>query len=309
MESNAQLLDPADAVDVAIRSGVSRRDALRQAAMFSATLAASPFALAALSNRAYGQTPEALPQSIKDVLSFALTLEHLEYEFYVRGLAPAVPATTTPPAPAIPAGPIPALPAGTPAGTPQPPDRVLFTTIASHERDHVLFLQTALGFATPVVGPPTATNPVIPGRPEFGFDFTARGTFPTVLSDYQTYLAVSQGLEDTGVRAYKGQAAEFVATDALASSTLVSATLQAALQIHSVEARHASAVRRLRGQKGWITLNQTDIPNTEATYAGEEAVIAVAGYSNEQISEAFDEILTKDQVLAIAGPFIRTSAP
>jgi hypothetical protein len=28
--------------------------------------------------------------------------------------------------------------------------------------------------------------------------------------------------------------------------------LTAALQIHSVEARHASEVRRLRGQKGWL---------------------------------------------------------
>ena len=280
MESNAQLLDPADAVDVAIRSGVSRRDALRQAAMFSATLAASPFALAALSSRAYGQTPEVLPQSIKDVLSFALTLEHLEYEFYVAGVAAAD---------LIAEG-----------------ETDVFTTIRNHEREHVIFLQNALAL-TPGVGEGAA------GRPEFGFDFTGApgGLALDTFTNYQTFLAVSQGLEDTGVRAYKGQAGEFVASDALASNPLVSATLQAALQIHSVEGRHAAAVRLIRGQKGWITGNDRGgLPaEFQGIYDGEDAAVSVSGYTAAQITEAFDEPLTKAQVLPIAGVFIRTSAP
>jgi rubrerythrin len=53
-------------------------------------------------------------------------------------------------------------------------------------------------------------------------------------------LALAQAFEDTGVRAYKGQAANLMSKPDL---------LTAALQIHSVEARHASEVRRLRGQK------------------------------------------------------------
>jgi hypothetical protein len=52
---------------------------------------------------------------------------------------------------------------------------------------------------------------------------------------YAQFLALAQAFEDTGVRAYKGQAANLISTD----------LLTAALQIH-VEARHASEVRRLR---------------------------------------------------------------
>jgi hypothetical protein len=55
-------------------------------------------------------------------------------------------------------------------------------------------------------------------------------------TDYQQFL---HRFEDTGVRAYKGQAANLMSKPDLLT----------ALQIHSVEARHASEVRRLRGQK------------------------------------------------------------
>ncbi len=80
------------------------------------------------------------------------------------------------------------------------------------------------------------------------------------------------------------------------------AILTTALQIHSVEARHASAVRRLRGQKGWITGNENDLPpEVAAIYAGEEAG---AGVTTRASAEAFDEPLTMDQVNAISGLFI-----
>ena len=38
------------------------------------------------------------------------------------------------------------------------------------------------------------------------FDFTAGGRFGDVFSNFNTFLALSQAFEDTGVRAYKGQA-------------------------------------------------------------------------------------------------------
>ena len=92
------------------------------------------------------------------------------------------------------------------------------------------------------------------------------------------------------------------------------AILTTALQIHSVEARHASAVRRLRGQNGWITGNSSGIPGAAGTavapiYAGEEnttqGTVNTATFGTvASASEAFDEPLTMDQVLAIAGPFI-----
>ncbi len=140
------------------------------------------------------------------------------------------------------------------------------------------------------------------------FDFTAKGAFPDVFSNYNTFAIVSHALEDTGVRAYKGQAGNLLTTEDLP-------LLEYALQIHSVEARHASIVRRLLntrgivpGLKGWITLAQG---SPAAVYAGDDNLVqggvnlaGLAGKTSEAISEAFDEPLTKEAVLAIAGPFI-----
>jgi hypothetical protein len=78
--------------------------------------------------------------------------------------------------------------------------------------------------------------------------------------------------------------------------------LTTALRIHSVEARHASMVRKLRGQKSWITGNQTDVPALAPVYAGEEAANGTA--TSAAAAEAFDEPLTVDQVNAIARLFI-----
>ena len=169
-------------------------------------------------------------------------------------------------------------------------NRTGFAQISKHETQHVAFLKGALGAAAI-------------DKPEF--DFTAKGNFNDVFSNYATFAAVAQVLEDTGVRAYKGQAGNLLGTD----------TLTAALQIHSVEARHASFVRRLRGQKGWIVGNDGGAVLAAATanYAGGENTTQggldkaafAAAYSDATVSEAFDEILTEDQVIAIVTPFLQ----
>jgi hypothetical protein len=181
-------------------------------------------------------------------------------------------------------------------------DRQIFGTIRDHEVAHVQFLRNALGSAA--VAKPT-------------FDFTAGGMF-TPFSNYDQFKALAQAFEDTGVRAYKGQAPVLLQTPGI---------LRAALTIHSVEARHASEVRRLRGnfadqepQQGWITLSLrgTDMPAaTQPVYDGEDNVTqagvnistlpgAATGSTigANQGSESFDEPLTRDQVLAIVDPFI-----
>ena len=158
-----------------------------------------------------------------------------------------------------------------------PADLPIFQQISAHEVAHVALLQSALG-ASAVAKP--------------NLDFTAGGVFDP-FGDYEIFKALSQGFEDTGVRAYKGQAANLMADDAI---------LTTALQIHSVEARHASAVRRLRGQKGWITGNQVDVPQLQPVYAGEEAANGTA--SSAAAAEAFDEPLTMQAVLDIANLFI-----
>lgn len=174
-------------------------------------------------------------------------------------------------------------------------DRTIFETIYKHEAAHVEFLKSALGSAQGDV-------PV--------FDFTAGGAFPNGFSDYATFLTLSQAFEDTGVRAYKGQAGNLQPADDV---------LTAALQIHSVEARHASVVRRLRGKrsnmeiKGWIT-NAESNGAPQAVYEGEDntthagldlnSISSISNISMEAKTESFDEPLTFNQVFAIVKPFV-----
>jgi len=255
---------------------VSRRDAIAKGASTSGVVMAGlrmgsiPAALAALSTSAFGQGR--LPTAVIAVLNFALRLEYLEGEFYDRGVAA--------------------------SGLIPPADRTIFTTIQGHESVHVSYLRGLLGSSA---------------RPKPTFDYTAgggsnNGPFAGVFTNYATFLAVAQAFEDTGVRAYKGQAATLLPYKDV---------LQAALTIHSVEGRHAAEVRRLRGNfqdnepnQGWITNAVTDIPGTAAVYAGEDNtmqggldVTTITPVARKEITEAFDEPLTMAQVLTIVTPF------
>ena len=263
-------IDPEIIETVANRSEEISRGASANSKVIAAlALGSIPVAFAALSREAYGQTAG----DVLDVLQFALTLEYLEAEFYNRGVANAD---------------VMAIPAG---------DRPIYTTIQQHENDHVAALKT---FITARGGTPGA-------KPSF--DFTARGAVPGFnfgAGQYATFQVLSQAFEDTGVRAYKGQAGRLINDKA---------ALNAALSIHSVEARHASEIRRLRGKKGWITgKSRDDLPAfTQGIYDGEENTtqagldISALGTGNggvDAVTQSFDEPLTKDQVLAIVSPFI-----
>jgi rubrerythrin len=212
--------------------------------------------------------------SLIDVLNYALTLEYLEYRYYQMGLD---------------------------SGVIDAAERVIFQTIRDHELAHVRFLQEVIG---------NVLKGSAVSEPEF--DFTTGGNF-SPFTDYPTFLALSQAFEDTGVRAYKGQAANVQESDVV---------LTAALSIHSVEARHASMVRRLRtkkGQdtvKGWITdASIGTLPTaTMAIYAGEQNlthagvdVSNLTGIDAAAVSEGWDEPLGKEDVLGIASLFLVSS--
>jgi rubrerythrin len=103
--------------------------------------------------------------------------------------------------------------------------RDLFREIGRHETGHVALLSRVLGSAA--VKPPK-------------FDFTAGGKYPDVFSNFKTFSTLSSTIEDTGVAAFKGQVPNLAGTS----------VLQTALQIHSVEARHAGSLRALLGKPG-----------------------------------------------------------
>ena len=239
-----------------------------------AVMSAIPLGLASL--------PKALAQdsgnAAVDALQLALTLEYLEDEFYQRAIDCVV------------------LPDGRP--------RVVYEQIAKHEAAHVDFLIAGLEGA--------GVEPV--AKPEF--DFTAGGMFDPFIENgtdietaYAQLLALAQAFEDTGVRAYKGQATNLQGTP----------FLTAALQIHSVEARHASEIRRLRGLKGWITRNERGegMPEaTQAVYNGEENLtqggvdVTTLGegspFTVDASTESYDEPITADTAVAIASLFIKS---
>ncbi len=165
----------------------------------------------------------------------------------------------------------------------------IIQTLERHEAEHSVLLATATGRAI--------------DRDEF--DFTARGRYPDVFRNYRTFLEVAQALEDNGVRAYKGQAPNLMS---------VGPILSIALRIHSVEGRHATMISRLRGQRGWVTGTSPGgrrPPGTEGVYGGEglttQMGVPLAGTSGTPAtaaSEAFDEPITRAQVLRNAAPFV-----
>lgn len=247
----------------------SRLGSLSQISSFGkkAALASVPLGLGSLmatSAKAETTSSNLAPASaLTDALKLALTLEYLEDEYYRTGVNQT--------------GLIPAA------------DKVVFQQISKHETAHVAYLKAALIS----LGETPGAKP--------NFDFTAGGSFQP-FSDYQQFMILAQAFEDTGVRAYKGQAGNVASNKGV---------LQAALQIHSVEARHASKVRRMRANKGWIELkNGGNMPAaTDAVYNGEENVTQ-AGYNTSTLfgaaagSASFDEILTGAEATAIASLFI-----
>jgi hypothetical protein len=187
-------------------------------------------------------------------------------------------------------------------------DLAYFKTVQNDENLHVAFLQSVLGAAA-------VTKP--------NFDLTAKGTFKDVLTNYTTFLDVAVAFEDTGVRAYKGQAPNLVGNQVV---------LTAALSIHAVEARHASAVRQIVASKGvaispWITgsasvSNDTGVAAANGNYGagasgfpaennvmqgGVDVTTLASSYGSTTpynvAVEAFDEPLDMATVLTLVGPF------
>ncbi len=318
MTTNTTILDGIDpeiAADLAERADEVAQGASTSSALTAAlALGSIPVAMAALSRDVYAQGT--LPANIKGVLDFALALEIFENEFYKAVLGTsAVAALNTAFAP------VRALAIAVPGAV------NTLQQIQKHEAAHVA---TLLATGATNVFNLTASS----------FDFTGNrsatggGPFAEATTNLAFLLQVAQGVEDTGVRAYKGQAANLMSNTAI---------LEAALRIHSVEARHAARVRRMRraaagapAEVRWSgtvrggeraaaggttlgTLNPTAVGSAFDKMYGAGAsspsesnimhagvnVSALAGatFGAEAAQEAFDEPLDRADVVAIVQPF------
>lgn len=182
------------------------------------------------------------------------------------------------------------------ANTPIPNEyKAVFTQIGKHETAHVKFLEAALGINDG-------------NRMKPNFNFTLGGTL-NPWTNFGDFVFLSHAFEDTGVRAYKGQAGALMKDPAI---------LEYALQVHSVEARHAavsrqilSIVRSNAAIKPWITNSEGSpeavykgtIPEGNRIQGGVD-ITGLAGKSDAAVSEAFDEPLTKQEATDIALLFI-----
>lgn len=191
-----------------------------------------------------------------------------------------------------------AAPSFVPAG-----QNAAILAIGAHEASHAAVIE---GLIVERGGTPSATP---------AFDFTAGGAlagFAFGSGQFPTFLALAQAFEDLAVRAIKGRLAELL-SDAPA--------LSFAMSMHSVDGAHAAELRRLRGQRGWITGSSRDtLPAfLQPVYAGEDVVLQgtvnVSTLSLTSINggvdaatQAFDEPLGATAVTAITGMFA-SSAP
>ncbi len=271
-----------DNISERIRNRVSRRKFLAAVASGIGTTAAVTMAAGCGgSSHMTTPTPPTTPTGITDVdiFNFALNLEYLEAEFYLRavtgsGLSSADIGTS----PGMVTGGA-AVPFQTPA------IQAYAEEIANDELAHVRFIRKALANAA-------VDRPAIDLQNSFNAAAMAAGIGATFnpFADENSFLVGAFVFEDVGVTAYHG------------ASTLltVAANLGYAAGIYATEAYHAATVRTLIAQLGAPYLTYANqISALRATAGGgAETTLApgsiVAADSN---SIAYDR--TTDQVLHI----------
>jgi hypothetical protein len=190
------------------------------------TAAAAPAILASFFTKAYGQTT-ALPQPVQDVLTLALGLEYLEYHFYntalgINGLIPSTEVTAV-------------------------------TTIRNDEAGHINTLRNIPGYTPPFSDPTPAAFDYSGGSGSMNGPMKAALIPGGVNTNGMYFFGAAQAFSDTGQRAYKGGAP-------VLNTNATKDILEAALNIHSVEARHNSHFRTVRRAIAANTLGSATAP-------------------------------------------------
>ena len=281
-------------LDKLLRNGVSRRTFLAGAGVSAGTAAVATLAAGCGSSSSATVTPG--PTQVPagtitdaDILNFALNLEYLEAEFYLRAVTGA----------GLPSGDLGSSPGAVNGGT-----QVNFTTptlgalameIAQDEQKHVEFLRSALGAAA-------VDRPAIDFTNAFNAAAVAAGIVPAggtfnPFADEASFVVGAFIFEDVGVTAYHG------AATLIASKTF----LGAAAGILAVEGYHASILRTTLVYLGnpYLTYaNQISALCAKASMAtsstalgAETPVSATTITAADANSIAFDR--TTDQVLHI----------
>jgi hypothetical protein len=270
-----------DTLNKLVRRGVSRRKFL--AGIGSGAGAAAALTIAAgcggSSSKTTTPTPPSSTITDTDILNFALNLEYLEAEFYLRATTGSGLSDTD---------------AGSSAGTVTGGAMVPFKTaaiqqyaveIANDELAHVRFLRSALGSAA-------VSRPTIDLTNSFNAAAMAAGIGATFnpFADEDSFIVGAFTFEDVGVTAYHG------------ASTLltVQADLEAAAGILATEAYHAGTIRTLLAQLGapYITYaNQISALRATAGGGAETSVSGSTIVACDSNSISYDR--TTDQVLHI----------
>ncbi|MDU0369246.1 ferritin-like domain-containing protein [Hymenobacter endophyticus] len=183
-----------------------------------------------------------------DALKLALKLENLQNAFYSRAL-------------------------GLTAGGPANPTvffgstavQTAIQTIQTHQSQHSTLLTTLI----------TNSGGALDAASRYDFSGSKNGSqaalYPDVYTNLDTFLKVAQLLEDAGVRVYKGQVTALQSDNAL---------LEAAIRMHSTEARHAAHIRTLRRQRGAVVKSWVSPSDTAITTAGTTADGVYSGEAN-----------------------------
>lgn len=197
----------------------------------------------------------------QEVVEYALTLEKLEADFYKRGNQ--------------------ATQGGSLSNAPQ----MVKSVIISYGEDEAQHVEDLSALLTSLGGNPSAIT--IPDNPSYSA-ILGRDPF----SNLEDFLLALQYVEDLGVAAYKGQ----VTNLQVANEDTI---LAGALEIHTVEARHAAGIRYLRQElfnadvRPWIRSANEVIYNENRE-----------GFPIPFEDEAFDGFATRDEVLVLVGPIL-----
>ncbi len=227
--------------------------------------------------------PTPTPLTDADYLNFALNLEYLEAEFYLRaatgnGLSAADTGNSTSKTTGGAMVPL--------TGSSASLQMQYINEIAQNELDHVRFLRSALG-ASAVSAPTidlTASFNTLASAAGLGSSFNP-------FSSYSNYLIGAFIFEDVGVTAYHG------AAKLLTSKT----NLTAAAEIHAVEAYHAASIRsQIVAMGSTLIATAVAVQGVRSTLGGgNETTLSATGIVAADPNTSIGYERTTDQVLHI----------